>query len=476
MLNPGKITHKPCQLLFIGILLLLTACSDGLSQLERIQDRGSLRVAIIATPPLYFPDESLIQGYGHELISAYADSIGAKLEIIRANTIKELILLLKQGKAHIGVAGSMPPHLDTEINTVSSYYNNEWYVIGNRKNKLPKSINDITPSTIVVAKGSRPSLTLSRLKADHPFLFWLELPNGNTRQVLEQVNLNNFKLSVIDADVYTYYRYLYPEIKVAFALPKQYPSHWLTLKESDSSITDSVNQFINTYKTSGGLEKQYNTYFRHLNVFNYIDSLYYLKRIQITLPKYQQLFKNAALDNGFDERFLAAISYQESHWDEKARSHTGVRGLMMLTLETAKRVGIKNRLDPKESIMGGAKYLNILKESLPDRIKEPDRSWMALAAYNVGLGHLEDARVITESLGGNPNLWIDVEKHLPKLRQKEWYKKTKYGYARGNEPVEFVKRIRRYYDILRLYQQEELLEKLDKPIQLDSLEINSPVF
>ena len=193
------------------------------------------------------------------------------------------------------------------------------------------------------------------------------------------------------------------------------------------------------------------------------------------LPKYAHLFEKAARDNAFDERFLAAISYQESHWNETARSHTGVRGLMMLTQDTAKRVGVNDRLDPKQSILGGANYLNILRASLTERITEPDRSWMTLAAYNIGLGHLEDARIITETLGGNPDLWIDVKQHLPKLSQEQWHSKTKHGFARGKEPVEFVRRIRRYYDILRIYQQEKLLEPLDKPIDLAELKIDSPV-
>ncbi len=137
---------------------------------------------------------------------------------------------------------------------------------------------------------------------------------------------------------------------------------------------------------------------------------------------------------------------------------TGVTGLMMLTQETAKRVGIEDRTDPEQSVMGGAKYLDIIKDSLPKKINEPDRSWMTLAAYNIGLGHLEDARVITQKMGDDPNLWIDVEKHLPKLSQKKWYSQTKFGYARGHEPVSFVKRVHRYFDILRLYEQEELLK------------------
>ncbi len=477
MRKPGNILrHTSCQLLLLSFILALSGCSDGLSQLERIQSRGILRAALIATPPLYFPDESLIRGYDYEIISAYAKSIGVKLEIIRAETAGEIVTKLKQGKAHIGIAGSLPPYVDDEILSGNDYNEDEWYVIGHRDDPLPKSIEDITPSTIIVAKDSKPSLVLSDIKPDYPSLFWLELPNGSNRQVLEQVNKGNFRLSVISADIYTYYRYLYPETKIAFTLPKKYSSHWLTYNDEDKSIYNSMNKFISQYKAAGKLERRYNTYFRHLNVFNYVDILYYLKRIKTSLPEFNAYFKEAAKNSKFDERFLAAISYQESHWNEEARSRTGVRGLMMLTQDTAKRVGVEDRLDPEQSVMGGAKYLGILKESLSKQIKEPDRSWMTLAAYNVGLGHLEDARIITESQGDNPNLWIDVEKHLPKLSEKKWHKKTKYGYARGHEPVEFVRRVRRYYDILRLYQQEEILEKLDKPLELDKLQINSPVF
>jgi len=473
-----NIKYRFCQFLLLYLLTnVLTSCSDGLSQLERIQSRGTLRVALIATPPLYFPDESLFRGYDYEIISAYAASIGAELEIMRANTIGEIGTLLKQGKVHVGVGGSSPAYPDNKILNAQAYNEDEWYVIGHRNKKLPKSIEEITPSTVIVAKDSKPALVLSDLKKEHASLFWLELPNGNTRQVLEQVNKGNFKLSIINADIYAYYRYLYPEIKVAFILDKKYSSHWLTSKhDEDKSLSTSINNFITSYKKSGQLEKRYNNYFHHLKGFNYVDTLYYLRRIKSKLPNYNTLFKKAALSNQLDERFLAAISYQESHWNNNARSHTGVQGLMMLTKDTAKRVGVKDRLDPEQSIMGGAKYLNILKASLSERIQEPDRSWMTLAAYNVGLGHLEDARIITESLGDNPNLWIDVEKHLPKLSKKKWYEKTKYGYARGPEPVEFVRKIRRYYDILRLYQQEEILEKRDKPLELNNLQINSPVF
>ena len=475
------LTHTLCQFLLICLIisvsLSLTGCSDGLTQLERIKSRGNLRVALIATPPLYFPDESLIRGYDYEIIADYAKSIGVKLEITRASTIDEISTILKQGKVHIGIAGSAPVFPDKEIANSIAYNEDEWYVIGHRKESLPKSIEEITPSTVIVAKGSTPSLVLANIKPEYPELFWLELPNGNTRQVLDQVNKGNFKLSVVDADIYAYYRYLFTDVKVAFTLPKKYSSHWLTINnKEDTSLTDSINGFLASYKNSGKLEKKHENYFNHLDEFNYVDSQYYLKRIKNKLGLYGHYFHKAAVNNEFDARFLKAVSYQESHWNPLARSYTGVRGLMMLTNDTAKRVGVTDRLDPEQSVMGGAKYLNILKASIPEHIEEPDRSWMTLASYNVGLGHLEDARIITQKLGDNPDSWIDVEKHLPKLSQLKWYEQTKHGYARGREPVKFVRSIRRYYDILRLYQQEEILEKLDKPLDLNNLQINSPVF
>jgi membrane-bound lytic murein transglycosylase F len=149
-----------------------------------------------------------------------------------------------------------------------------------------------------------------------------------------------------------------------------------------------------------------------------------------------------------DWRLLAAIGYQESYWNPQAVSPTGVRGLMMLTQPTAKHLGVSNRVDPGQSIDGGSHYIRTLIDKMPSPIKEPDRTWMALAAYNVGINHLEDARMITRRRGRDPNRWKDVKESLPLLSRRTWFKKTKHGYARGIEPVRFVTRIRAYYDVL----------------------------
>jgi membrane-bound lytic murein transglycosylase F len=169
-----------------------------------------------------------------------------------------------------------------------------------------------------------------------------------------------------------------------------------------------------------------------------------------------------------DWHLLAAVAYQESHWNPKAKSPTGVRGLMMLTLSTAKEMNVENRLDAAQSLKGGAAYLLKLKARLPQRILDPDRTLFALAAYNVGFGHLEDARVLTVRAGKNPDHWEDVRAHLPLLSKKEFYSTVKYGYARGGEPVLYVDNIQYYKTYLQLYSLSRQDPVLDNEYEVDA--------
>ena len=457
MLFRYKLIRIITYALFYFVLINTNGCSKESSKLKQIKSNGILRIALVADPPHYFPSKVKKRGYDFELVSHYATSIDVELEIIKTNTSDEIIFLLNQGKVDIGILGSSPEFDQKNIKNVVTYNNSKWYVIGNRANRqLPKSIDSIEPNTMIVANGSNASFILHSIEEDYSSLLWDELKNTNVRSILERINENHSKISIISEDIYAYYQYLFPETKKIFVLPIKYPSRWLVKNNNNLSFLYSINSFFNKYKQNGKLEKIGKTYYEHLSAFDYVDIRYYLKRINKKLPKYKKYFVEAAKNSALDARIIAAVSYQESHWNRKARSPTGVRGMMMLTLDTAKRVGVKNRLNAKQSIFGGAKYLKILYESFSNTIEEPDRLWFTLAAYNIGLGHVEDARTITKSQGDNPNSWIDVEKHIPKLSQKKWYKKTKYGFARGHEPIEFVRRVRRYYDILCLYRQEGL--------------------
>jgi membrane-bound lytic murein transglycosylase F len=188
--------------------------------------------------------------------------------------------------------------------------------------------------------------------------------------------------------------------------------------------------------------------FAHLDAMQNGGNKLFAQRIETRLPRYRGLMQSAARAQGLDWPLLAAMSYQESFWNPDATSPTGVRGLMMLTLETARELSIADRLDPRESIHGGARYFAQLKSRLPSTVAEPDRTWMALAAYNMGMSHLEDARILTQHLGKNPNLWTDVKRQIPLLQDERYYRYLPNGYARGKEAIAYVERIRQYHTIL----------------------------
>ncbi len=174
----------------------------------------------------------------------------------------------------------------------------------------------------------------------------------------------------------------------------------------------------------------------------------FLKHISTRLPSYREEFQRAEEKTGIPWILLASMSYQESKWNRYAKSPTGVRGLMMLTRSTAADMGIRNRLDPKNSIHGGARYLAHLHQRVPKDIPQSDRMFVALAAYNVGLGHIRDARILAKRLGKNGRKWEGLKKVLPGLAKKRFYKNLPHRYARGWEPVQYVKRIREYRKIL----------------------------
>lgn len=206
-------------------------------------------------------------------------------------------------------------------------------------------------------------------------------------------------------------------------------------------------------KKTGELAHLIKRHYHHASKYQYTSTNTYLSKVRSRLPRYQPMFEKAAMANKLDWRLVASVAYQESLWNPHAVSPTGVRGIMMLTTRTAKQLGISDRTVPEESINGGARYLRKMVDKVGSEygLKEPEQTWFALAAYNVGFGHVTDARMLTKLRGGNPDKWTDVKETLPLLRQRKWYRKTRFGYARGSEPVKYVESIRSYYDILNWY-------------------------
>jgi membrane-bound lytic murein transglycosylase F len=278
--------------------------------------------------------------------------------------------------------------------------------------------------------------------------------------------------TVMDSNDLSVNRHFYPEVKPAFAISDPEPLAWAFPRSEDNSLLDTAITFFNKIRQNGTLNQLLERYYGHIEKFDYVGTRRYLRDIEQRLPAYRDIFMAAAEEAGMDWRLLAAIGYQESHWNPEAVSPTGVRGIMMLTRDAATDIGIEDRRDPEQSIQGGTGYLVRMLQNIPERVPEPDRTWLALAAYNVGLGHLEDARILTQKNKGNSDRWVDVKKNLPLLSQKKWFKQTRYGYARGREPVRYVENIRTYYDILVWVTEQQAAE--NRPPVRETLQFGSP--
>jgi membrane-bound lytic murein transglycosylase F len=221
------------------------------------------------------------------------------------------------------------------------------------------------------------------------------------------------------------------------------------VRPGERSLRRAINEFFARIKKDGTYDRIYERYYGHTAVFDYVDIVVFHRRVQTRLPEYEAIFKREAREFGFDWRLIAAMAYQESHYHPLATSYTGVRGIMQVTLDTAREMGIRNRLDPAQSIHAGVKYLAGLRERFNDIPFERDRLLFSLAAYNVGYGHVRDAQQLAEEQGLDPLRWSSLEETLPLLSHPEYHRHLPNGYARGREPVRYINRILSYYDILR---------------------------
>src|SRR5690606_33462217 len=270
------------------------------------------------------------------------------------------------------------------------------------------------------------------------------------------VEEGQIELTLVDSNELAMNQVYFPELRIAFDFSDSLPVAWAMAASEDDSLLQEANRFLREVAANGTLQRLKERYYGHVDVLGYVGAYTFARHLQQRLPRYEQIFRQTAQQHQLDWRLLAAIGYQESLWQPDATSKTGVRGLMMLTQNTAQAMGVANRLDPVQSIQGGGKYFAKIYANLSESIVEPDRTWFALAAYNIGIGHLADARRLAKAEGLDPDKWLDVQKILPRLAQKQWYSKTRYGYARGGETVHFVRNIRRYYDILNWVSQPQL--------------------
>ncbi|EPF0045676.1 membrane-bound lytic murein transglycosylase MltF [Enterobacter hormaechei] len=466
--------------LLIGIVTLLLAVAlwpsipwfgKAENRIAAIQERGELRVSTLSSPLIYDDINGKTIGLDYELAQLFADYLGVKLKVTVRQNINQLFDDLDHDRADILAAGLVyNSERSKNYQPGPTYYSVSQQVVYRVGSLRPRSLADITDQQLTIAPGHVVIDDLRALKENkYPNLSWTVDPKLGTTELLEQVKDKKLAYTIADSVAISLFQRVHPEIAVALDVTDEQPVTWFTQLDDDQAVSAAMLDFFNSINEDGTLARLEEKYLGHGDDFDYVDTRSFLRAVDSVLPDLQPLFEKYAQE--IDWKLLAAISYQESHWDAQATSPTGVRGLMMLTKNTAQSLGISDRTDAEQSISGGAQYLQDMMAKVPETVPEGERIWFALAAYNMGYAHMLDARTLTAKTKGNPDSWSDVKQRLPLLSQKQWYQKLTYGYSRGHEAYAYVENIRKYQISLVGY----LLEKEKEAAEAQQLAESYPV-
>lgn len=440
-----KLTGKILILVSLCIPLL-TSCARE-DSLDRIKESGEITVLTQNNAHCSYTYREKPMGFEYDLAEAFSRYLGVKLKVLTPPWEK-LIEELKKGKGDFIAAGmTITPSRRKEVKFSDGYLRIQQKAIIHKNHPLIEKLEDLIGKTIHVRQGTTYAERLAELKDDGLDIHIKLYEDVPTEELIMMVAQREIGVTVADSNIALLNRRYYPDMVISLPIEEPQLLGW-AVNKGEKSLQKKINDFFEKIKKDGTFEKIYEKYYANVEIFDYLDLKKYHKRLDTRLPKYEKIIKKAAKKYNFDWRLIAAMIYQESHFDPDATSFTGVEGLMQLTLDTALEMGIKDRNDPEQSIMGGVAYLNMLYKKY-DEAMHPDRLLIALASYNVGRGHILDAQGIAKERNLNPNSWAALKDILPLLRYSRHYKKTKYGYCRGTEPVRYVNRILTYYDILK---------------------------
>ncbi|MGE0582077.1 MAG: membrane-bound lytic murein transglycosylase MltF [Steroidobacteraceae bacterium] len=449
----------------LATLAGLAQCTAPPTTIEQIRERGELRVATLNLPTTYYIGSQGPEGLEYELARDFARTLGVRLAITPFETERQALEALRTGGADIAAAQltyrgpwhafALPSRNYDEVGQLVVY------VRGSLK---PKDIRSLRGRRIVVRSESPQADALAALRdrLGHG-LEWRELPADARNRPLDILAAGEADVTVVDAPAFQFIHQAYPELLAAFELQDSRPVQWMVRRRSNA-LRAAIDAFLSADATRQRIAAAAVSGDERAPRLQLGIARSFRNSIETRLPLLRPWFEEAARETNLDWRLVAAIAYQESQWERDARSPNGALGVMMLMPATAESLGVEDPFDPRENIRGGARYFLEMRDKMPARIPEPDRTSMALAAYNVGYGHLEDARVITQSRGGNPDRWAEVRESLPLLAQEGWYLQARRGYARGWEPVQFEKRVRQYLSVLEW----QTLPSIETALQAES--------
>jgi membrane-bound lytic murein transglycosylase F len=409
--------------------------------------KGELYVAL---PPAGMDADAAFE---LELATLFAERLHLTVKPVTLD-YEQITPALTAHKVHMAAAG-MRGNSPSTLRFSSTYQTLDELVLC--KDKPPRRLDDLPSRTIAVIAESAQENALRAVAERVPDLHWETRRNQTVSALLQEVAEGKLDCAVANEEQVALARNFYTQLGDEFDLNSPSYLAWAFPPDVDSALTDAAKDFFREIKKDRTLARLIDHHYGHNERLEPVDAVAFVGKTRTVLPHFKRWFEEASALTGIEWQLLAALAYQESHWDPHATSYTNVRGMMMLTEDTADRMNVDDRLDPHASIIAGAKYLQLLKDALPDRIDDKERTWLALAAYNQGMGHLEDARILAVKAGLNPDVWSDVRKVMPLLAKPEYFEQSKHGQARGGEAVILVETVRLYHDMLNRIAPEEML-------------------
>jgi len=450
MANP---VHPSLLLLVWLSATLLTACTPSEPTIKSWREELTVIVAQ--------GESSVDTEFEQQLIALFAKQLQVKVKLLPM-PLDQITPTLMTGSAQIAAAG-LRGNETGGLRFASSYQTVSEQAVCNNP---PPRLSGLVGKTIAVVAGSAQEAALREAQQKLPALHWEARHQQTVTSLLAEVSAGKLECTIANEEQLALERNYYPKLDAAFDIATPSKLAWAFAPDGDEALFAEAQKFFALIKQDGTLRRLLDRFYGHNERLEPIDSVTFITKAQTDLPHLRHLFEEAGAVTGIDWQLLAAIGYHESHWNPLATSFTNVRGIMMLTEDTADRMNVTDRLDPRQSIMAGARYLQLMKEQLPLHIADEERTWLALAAYNQGMGHLEDARVLAAHNGLNADSWMDVKKMMPLLSQPQYFEQTKHGYARGGEAVVLVETVHLYYDMLKHMDSHEIPDLPATPFHL----------
>jgi membrane-bound lytic murein transglycosylase F len=416
--------------------------------LHKIIKTGQLTVITRNNPHCYYLYRGEAMGFEYELAREFAAYLDVDLEIKVAENWKRMEPELRNGNAALIAAGiTITPKRQKQVAFSDGYMDIRQHIISHRNRLKVRNVSDLNGKTVHVQVATVYQERLEELRRqgiDFTIELHEDLP---AEELIQQVDQGDIDLTVADSNIARLNQRHYPRAIMAGAISELQQLGWAVHPEAQQ-LREKINSFFAVINENGRYDEIYNKYYGDVGNFDYIDVRAFHRRVRSKLSRYSPFIKAAARRHGFDWRLIAAQAYQESHLNPRAKSHAGAKGLMQLLSRTARSLKVNDIYNPVDNINGGVQHLKNLYE-LFDGATDEDRLMIALAAYNVGQGHIQDARKLAIKKKLDPDLWESLSQTLPLLRYRKYYKNAKYGYCRGTEPVIYVKQIMIYYDILK---------------------------